>query len=210
MTHQQINELLPWYANGTLAGEERREVEQHLGTCRECARACHEFRALGRVTAELDAEIPEMPAGMLADALRQIDALARPQVARLSLWQRLAEWWLPMPVFARAALAVQFVLILGLGALLIGHRGTYQVAGGEGPAAERGVRIAIQFQPTATEADIRQLLTQQRASIVSGPSAQGLYVIATPVQPTDQAALDRLVQALRTRTAVVRYAERQP
>ena len=35
---QHPDELLPWLANGTLAGAERQEVEAHVATCERCRR----------------------------------------------------------------------------------------------------------------------------------------------------------------------------
>lgn len=34
--HRRMLELLPWLANGSLAGEERRELEKHLASCADC------------------------------------------------------------------------------------------------------------------------------------------------------------------------------
>ena len=36
--HQEVWELLPWYANGTLEREEAAEVEAHLASCPACQR----------------------------------------------------------------------------------------------------------------------------------------------------------------------------
>ncbi|MCI0486685.1 MAG: zf-HC2 domain-containing protein [Blastocatellia bacterium] len=42
MECERINELLPWFANGTLEGEERRTVSEHLAGCRSCRRELDE------------------------------------------------------------------------------------------------------------------------------------------------------------------------
>ena len=39
-------ELLPWYANGTLEGDELRQVEEHLASCLACRREVQQLEAL--------------------------------------------------------------------------------------------------------------------------------------------------------------------
>ncbi len=36
MSHETVNGLLPWYANGTLADDERERVEDHVRACLTC------------------------------------------------------------------------------------------------------------------------------------------------------------------------------
>ena len=46
--HQAAEELLPWFVNGTLDGDDLALVEQHLG---ECARCQHEIDSLRELQA---------------------------------------------------------------------------------------------------------------------------------------------------------------
>ncbi|HIC95898.1 TPA: zf-HC2 domain-containing protein [Candidatus Bipolaricaulota bacterium] len=46
MRCRKIRELLPWYVNGTLRGEELAEVERHLRRCRRCRAEVEELREL--------------------------------------------------------------------------------------------------------------------------------------------------------------------
>lgn len=43
---RKVRELLPWYANGTLAGAELTEVERHLRRCQGCLAEAEELRRL--------------------------------------------------------------------------------------------------------------------------------------------------------------------
>jgi predicted anti-sigma-YlaC factor YlaD len=71
MTCEQAIELLPWYLNGTLEGQEHEEVRGHLETCEACRTALAETREAGRIfTQHLPSEAlvalayGETPAGL--------------------------------------------------------------------------------------------------------------------------------------------------
>jgi len=51
MTCEQAIELLPWYLNGTLEGQEHEEVRGHLETCEACRTALAETREAGEIFA---------------------------------------------------------------------------------------------------------------------------------------------------------------
>jgi len=44
--HQEVAELLPWFANGTLVGRERVDVNRHVSECIACWRGLEDLRAL--------------------------------------------------------------------------------------------------------------------------------------------------------------------
>lgn len=71
MDCRQAAELLPWYLNGTLAADERGEVEDHLSSCARCRTELHETET-ARI---LFGGHPS--AGLLVDY-----AFARPEVPR--------------------------------------------------------------------------------------------------------------------------------
>src|SRR5689334_13118693 len=59
-THEQADELLPWYATGQLDDRERSLVEAHLAGCAECRR---QLAAEQRLIDELQADTPEVDEG---------------------------------------------------------------------------------------------------------------------------------------------------
>ncbi|MEM1396732.1 MAG: hypothetical protein AAGH38_04710 [Pseudomonadota bacterium] len=71
---------------------------------------------------------------------------------------------------------------------------SYTTASGD---VEGVIRVA--FVPTATEAELRVLLRDAGAQIVSGPSAIGLYTVA----PRDGLSPDELIEALSARPDLV-------
>jgi hypothetical protein len=66
------------------------------------------------------------------------------------------------------------------------------------------------FQPTVTEAGLREALLGVEGRVVSGPTALGVYVVQLPAEPADEAAVDAAIDALRGRTEVIRFVEREP
>jgi hypothetical protein len=84
-----------------------------------------------------------------------------------------------------------------------------------GPNPERvgpSVRLSVGFRERATEKEIRELLNEINATIVRGPSPQGLYVIALPVardEDRERVAAGALNQ-LRARPKIILFAAAQP
>jgi len=73
---RKVRELLPWFVNGTLAGEERAMVEQHLRRCRRCRAEVEELQEMKlRLGEALDEVKPS--AGLLEETMELIDAEAR-------------------------------------------------------------------------------------------------------------------------------------
>ena len=75
-------ELLPWYANGTLAGEELQAVEDHLRNCAQCRQELAWLQQLRQQIKHIHA--PESSPGELARArlMREVGQQPRQPRAR--------------------------------------------------------------------------------------------------------------------------------
>lgn len=218
MNHQEIIELLPWYANATLEGEERRTVEAHLAECRECAREVESLAAMRRAVVALANQAPEPSPHLLNRSLAEIEdyELSRAQAAkpaqRGQRFQAFREsWWPKTPLFARTALAAQLALLLMLGTVAVYQYNHPQViykttAGPSLPNA--GLKISVMFNAGASEREIRKTLEEIHGQIVGGPSAQELFTIQTDVPPDKPQELEALLQKLRQNQRVIRLAEK--
>jgi anti-sigma factor RsiW len=138
MTCQQAIELLPWFLNGTLKGQESEAVRGHLETCEACRAALAETREAGQIFAQhLPTEAlvalayGERPDGMdPALAERHLDTC--PQCAaeleltrmsrRLEEEDRIVPFPVPRPeprrenpVWRRSAMAASLVGLISLG-----------------------------------------------------------------------------------------------
>lgn len=83
---QELKELLPWYANGTLAGAERATVEAHLAQCERCQRELYELRQIKELVALSVESVPDLSEEIFARTVERIRSEGRHTIARLS-WQ---------------------------------------------------------------------------------------------------------------------------
>ena len=221
MNHREIIDLLPWYANGTLDEKERNIVESHLTECHECATEMKSLAAVRRTVAEAGNHAPTLPPLAMNRALAEIEIYEQNRAARqgkrppprfkeqvTDLWNR---WWQPTPVFARALIAAQVVLLLALGIVAIYQYqhppAVYRTA--SGPAFAKGSTFAVRFRPTATEQEIREALSAIKGKIIDGPSALGLYTVQVPTARDGSAESERALETLRKNLRVVQFAERK-
>lgn len=153
------DELLPWLANGTLAGAEREAVETHLATCERCRRELAWLESLRSSVAE--AGIVQAPGEFGLNRLLR-DIRRQPKIAERRRWLA--------PALA-ASLAV-----VALQAVMIAHLWTRpaHIAPLGRETLDADV-LQIRFQPRATEADIRDALQAIGANLIDGPGALGIY-----------------------------------
>jgi len=196
MTRDDLNALLPFYANGTLEGAELAALETALAADGDL-RA--ELAALRAIRDTMQSEEVQSPGDLgLARLMRDVTAEASPETAppaasdnvvpltRLRLWQ----------------VAAALVLAVGLGLNLLPDAGRRApqidaaMSDSPAPAAVPGFALAsggiadftVIFAPDATEAAIRALLLEAGVEITGGPSALGLYGLGLLESGTDDAA----------------------
>jgi hypothetical protein len=174
--HEQCWQLLPWLANGRLAGTERSLVEEHL---RDCAACVHELSVQRLLCQTLGApeRVTYAPGPSLRKLLKRIDAEPQRTAARSPITARTSTWraW-RAPALAWAA----SVLVVLAGALWVtGQRwslplyGTYT----DPPAHSAGV-LQIALAPSLSIAEAGKLLQATGARIVEGPDASGVFRVS--------------------------------
>ena len=186
--HLAVQELLPWLVNGTLGPAEQEAVRRHLDQCAECRMEAERCRHLA---AELERTSVPAPAPHPAQLARLGERIARGDLdredplppARLpgpddhvrTRTPRLARWLIGVEA---AALVVCLFWIGSSG----GAPRPLPAAGAfhtlSSPSVNRTASVRVVFAPDATEHEIRGLLLEVRAEIVSGPSALGAYGLA--------------------------------
>jgi hypothetical protein len=127
----------------------------------------------------------------------------------------IASWfdaiWNPPAPLARFAMAASFALVIGLGIYLAVPSGTspaYTTLSGSESATD-GARLTVSFAPDTTVEQMGQILRGISGTIVSGPSANGIYVVALPIKPENNAGIQAVIEKLRG-DKVIRFVERQP
>jgi anti-sigma factor RsiW len=195
--HQAVQELLPWYAAGQLAPDEARRVHEHLQACAQCRQDLeweHGVRA--------DAAQDPLPAGLdMEAALARLMPALGPQERAEAPLPTASPWWrvaaANQPSWLRWAVAAQWVVIAGLGALLLrpaAEPGIYRALG-SGAAATGN--LVVVFQPNTTERELRRVLQAQNARVVDGPTVTDAYLLSVPAASRAQA-----LKALRADAAV--------
>lgn len=169
--HLDIQQLLPWYANGTLNQNGRDRVEMHLRECQACAEHLSEYMEISQAVASSE-HAPNHT--VLNETLRSIRTGSHPQQGRASssgltllqgLWKpKNANFWL-----ATAAMAMLSI---------IGVQNLHQI-----PQLEQQV-IQVNRPSTASYLVLQEAV---RAGVPSLALAPEQSLILTLDHPEDQA-----------------------
>lgn len=189
MTKQRFDELLPFYANGTLADDERTFVETWLHEHPKSQAELDWYRSLQR---KLLDDVPAVSSEVGLDrAMARIRAERAPQAARraapqAAFGERLRSFLaslLPQPVLkpvlagALAVVVAQAVVIANLS----GERDeSTEMRAVKPTVVEQGPYLKINFKTDAREADIRVLLVQTGGSLAGGPTQLGDWYLRVP------------------------------
>lgn len=204
---QEIEELLPWHAAGTLSRRDAERIEQALARDPALARRYELVREEMLETIGAN-ETLGAPSSRALDALfRKIDAEpARKPARRLNLAGRFSEFVTSLTprtlAWSAAAAALALVLQAGVitGVLLNERTPGYQTA--SAPSSAAGSYAMIRFSPQASAADVTQFLEANKLSIAGGPVPGGLYRVRVAVTGIPKAELAKVVKQLQQDKAV--------
>ena len=212
-THRRCWRLLPWYANGTLTGDEEREVRDHLEECVDCREELERCRALGELYESAASSAPAPHPARIerfwARARTDGESETPPHSRGTSPWR-----WI--------ALAEAAVLAILVGSLAAGFPGGTTPAAEETAPAYRTLSSTAQveapgesslfrvvFAPETPEREIREILLSLDARLVEGPSPYGVYTVAVPGHGEEGSVAERTTSRLREHESV-RFAEPVP
>jgi anti-sigma factor RsiW len=219
---QMWSEKLFWYVNETLEVDEASQVETHMEDCTECRSEVAELRLLQEAVRERASQAPEPSEAVFERVMEQIEAYEAKRFRPGRLLKRLTSWipsaellWQPAlrPAAAVAALVIMVQAVAIVGLLSLGGPSpgpSYRTLAGKPAVEAAGPMAKIAFHGGATEQNIRSLLGEADASIVSGPSALGFYTVALPADLSEEAAINEAISHLRARQDIVRFVERLP
>jgi anti-sigma factor RsiW len=180
--HDELRQLVPWFANGTLEGAEAERLSAHLESCAECRAELDSCRRLGE---RLRERLANAPAPHPVQLRRLLDRLEQPQPDEQpeprSPRRRLGHW----PAAARWLVAAQFAALALLG-FAFGSRtapepGFRTLSAPQSSTAGRGIARVV-FAEGVREVEMRALLLELEAEILGGPSPLGVYTLALPAR----------------------------
>jgi hypothetical protein len=196
--HEKVLELLPWYVNGTLAGEELAAVEHHVGECLPCRMALKEERQLQSLVRQGHAA-PDMDDG-LAALLRRVDRLEQADGRRPRAPGSFAvsTWRLGLAAAAGASLVALLVWIAQSPGPGAGREAPFAPLSAPSDAAGR--RIDVVFDDDISSPEISAILSDLGVGIVGGPSDIGRYTVEIP--QNDERDLETVLKGLRAHRGV--------
>jgi hypothetical protein len=188
--NKRFEELLPWYANGSLGAEDRAFVEAYLQQNPEARSELEWYLSLQQ---RIQENAPAVPATIgLARAMRLIRG-DRPTLA-----ERIGAFFGNLglrPSYAMAALAVVAVqggVILNL--MGDARENENEIRALRAVQVEEGPMLKISFAPDAKETDIRMLVVEIHGELAGGPGQLGDYYLRVPAG-SEAAALARVQAA---------------
>lgn len=212
----EIEELLPWHAAGTLSRREAERVEEALARDPELARRFELAREELGATIHLNETLGAPSARALDKLMRQIDAEPKRVAVSFNLGARISEFFASLTprtvAWSAAAAAVAIVLQAGLIAGVVLNQpapGSYQTASAPATAKAPGALALIRFAPAASAADVTKFLASHHVTIVGGPAAGGLYRVRIGDASLPEAERDKLIKTLQADKVVGFIAKTQ-
>ena len=195
LEREEIEQLLPWHAAGTLSRRDAQRVEQALKDDAELARRYALVREELSETIHLNETLGAPSARAMERLLAGLEAesgSARQGRSAFSFNTWLAE---RLSAFTPRRLAYAATAAVALIAIQAGLLGGLYLAGRDGGASfglasksdPTGSFALVAFRPQATAAEVTKFLEANRLAVVDGPRANGLYRVRLSV-PRDQVA----------------------
>src|SRR5689334_14792139 len=202
---QEIEQLLPWHAAGTLSRRDAQRVEEALANDPELARRYAMVRDELGETIHLNETLGAPSARALNQLFAKIDAEpARTQVSSFNLTSRFAEFFAGLSprtlAWSASAAAIALLLQAGLLADIMlkdTKTGGYQTASAPSTDPGVGAFTLIRFAPQASSDDITKFLEANKLSIAAGPMAGGLYKVRVAVTGIPKGELANIVKKLQ-------------
>ncbi|MGN6569967.1 MAG: hypothetical protein ACTHLO_00955 [Pseudolabrys sp.] len=200
-----IEELLPWHAAGTLERRDAERVEAALARDPELARRFEMVRDELGATIQLNETLGAPSARAMQALFAKIDAEPQHRHVSLGLGARITQFFggfTPRAVaYASAAAVLAIMLQAGVIGVMVsksGNGGGYETASAPTTAPGIGAFTIIRFAPQATMDDITKFMESNKFSVVSGPTAGGLYKVRVGDASLGATDLNTLVKKLQS------------
>jgi hypothetical protein len=200
---QEIEELLPWHAAGTLSRRDAQRVEEALARDPELARRYALVREELGETISLNETLGAPSARALENLFAKIDAEpARQPTTSLNLGGRIGEFLAGLSPRTLSATAAALAIVVQAGFLADimlkeTKRTGYETASAPSTDPGVGAFALIRFAPQASSDDVTKFLETNKLSIAAGPMAGGLYKVRVAVTGIPKGELANIVKKLQ-------------
>jgi hypothetical protein len=202
---EEIELLLPWHAAGTLNRRDAARVEAALANDNELASRYEMVREELGEAIRLNETLGAPSARAMEKLFSKIDAepVRKPKVSfNVTGWLTDFVTGFSPRTLAYGATAAALAIVLQAGILagvFVKERavGPQLASYTETGSLGEGAFVLIRFNPQASVADITKFLSDNKASVVSGPSAgSGLYRLRVAENPLSQSELGAVVKRM--------------
>jgi hypothetical protein len=207
---QEIENLLPWHAAGTLSRRDAERVERALATDEELATHFELVREELAETIHLNESLGAPSARAMEKLFAAIDAesaLKRKPGFAFAVRERVTEFlagFAPRTV-AYAGIAAALVILLQaslIGSMVLKTGQSYGTASAPDVKVD-SIDLYVNFAPQASADEITKFLRNQQASIVEGPKGAGTYRVRFAVTGTPKAETARIVKEMQQNRNIV-------
>jgi len=150
-------ELLPWYVNDTLSGQEKQDIESHLESCETCQQEIELLKLIRTETKKTDANAAP---GELAKMRFMREIKAEKATSKQTANKR--PWWQPA-----SAIAAALVIVIQTGVILNNPNATN--GNGVELLGKSLGEFSVQFNKDANSNAISKFLLEINARITNGP-----------------------------------------
>jgi len=211
---QDIEDLLPWHAAGTLGRRDAERVETAIAADKELARRFDLVREELAETIHLNESLGAPSARAMQTlfaAIEQDGATSPRRRVSINFSSRVSAFFSSLSPRTLAWSATAAVLAIVLQAVVISSvvlKGSsasrsYETASAELPSqAGQGSDVLVRFAPQASAADITKFLQTHKATLVAGPTGD-LYRVRVSTTRLPKNELDTIVKALQSERGVI-------
>src|SRR3977135_1733464 len=207
---QEIENLLPWHAAGTLSRRDAERVERALASDQDLARRFDVVREELAETIHLNESLGAPSARAMEKLFAAIDAEGaykhKPGFS-FDLRTRVSELFSGFAprtlAYASAAAALVILLQAGLiGGIMLKSGAGYNTASAPDVKVD-SLDLYVNFVPQASTDEVTKFLRAHQASIVEGPKGAGTYRVRFAVTGLPKEELARLVKELQENRNIV-------
>lgn len=214
----ELEELLPFYANGRISSADKARIEQALAADPELGLRLEIIREDMAETALLNESLgapspralDRLMAGIEAEP-RQAPLMARAKGGMVA-W--LGQWLAAQPprrlayagAAALAIMVVQGAVLTGLA--VRGGGGAFDTASAPTQTSERYVLLS--FAPEAKASEIAAFFRRYEASVVDGPRANGFFKVRVGDAKLSAAQVDAIAARMKAEAGIVSFVAPAP
>ena len=198
---EDVELLLPWHAAGTLSRRDAARVEQALANDNELAARYEMVREELGETIRLNETLGAPSARAMQQLFAKIDAepVRTPKVSfNLGAWltEFVTSFQPRTLAYGATAAALAIVLQAGILAGVFVKDGGVSFTSASLTLNEDAAYVAVRFNPQASAADITKFLADNKATIVGGPVAGGLFKLRVSNSAMSDGELSEVVKNL--------------